>query len=35
MERADKLECTRCGFLMESQEALDRHMEQNHAAAGT
>jgi hypothetical protein len=32
MEHADKLECNRCGFLMESQEELDRHIQQMHSA---
>lgn len=33
-ERSDKLECSRCGFLMESEEELRRHMAQNHSAQG-
>lgn len=33
-ERSEKFECNRCGFVMESEEELRRHMAQNHAAAG-
>ena len=34
LEPEDKIECERCGFVLESREELQRHMQQMHAGGG-
>jgi rubredoxin len=34
LEPEDKIECERCGFVLESREELRRHMEQMHSVRG-
>ena len=33
LEPEEKIECERCGFVLESREELQRHMRQMHAGA--